>query len=307
MKIFNSINEIENIEPTALALGNFDGIHLGHKALIETTVNSARSQGIKPAVFTFANHPRNIIAGENIVKNIIYFDEKAKIIKDLGVDYLFNIPFDLELMNMTPKEFVENLLIKRFNMKSGYCGFNYRFGKNAAGTPETLKEFGKNHNFSIDVLDPVIIDGQIVSSTLIRELITEGKVVMCLKYLGRLYAIDGEVVVGHRLGKTIGFPTSNLIIDEDMVSPANGVYITICIYNGVEYPSITNVGVKPTIGINKKNVETHIFGFENELYGKNIRVEFLIKTRDERKFESIDELASQITRDCIAAKAYFSK
>ncbi len=307
MKIFNSIGEIEHIEPTALALGNFDGVHLGHKALIEATVNRASEKGIKSAVFTFANHPRNIIAGENIVKNIIYFDEKAKIIEGLGVDYLFNIPFDQALMNMTPKEFTQDLLISRFNMKSGYCGFNYRFGKNAAGSPEVLKEYGKELDFNIEVLDPVIIDGQIVSSTLIRELITEGKVDMCLKYLGRLYAIDGEVVVGNRLGKTIGFPTSNLIIDEDMVSPANGVYITICIYNGVEYPSITNVGVKPTIGINKKNVETHIFGFDNELYGKNIRVEFLIKTRDERKFGTIDELAAQITKDCIAAKAYFSK
>ena len=158
--------------------------------------------------------------------------------------------------------------------------------------------------FGIHIQEPFTIDGNLVSSTFIRALIQEGKVDQCLKYMGRLYSIDGEVVVGNKLGRTIGFPTSNIMIDETMVTPPNGVYVTYCTYNGVRYPSVTNVGVKPTIGTYHKNVETHIFNFDKELYGKTIRVEFLEKTRDERKFESVEALSKQITDDCITARSY---
>ncbi len=153
-------------------------------------------------------------------------------------------------------------------------------------------------------MEPYLIDEMLVSSTLIRKLIEEGKVYECYKYMGRNYAVDGEVVVGNRLGKSIGFPTSNLVIDDTMVTPANGVYITKSIYNGVTYSSITNVGEKPTIGKFAKNIETHIFDFNKELYGKKIRVEFLKKTRDEQKFENVEALSRQIKKDCLEAMAY---
>ena len=197
------------------------------------------------------------------------------------------------------------MLIEKMNMKYGLCGFNYHFGNKASGTTEALQKMSGEMGFEIEIVPPVLIDGVIVSSTLIRNLITSGKVDLCLKYLGRPYAVNGEVVIGNQLGKTLGFPTSNLIIDENMVSPANGVYLTWCTYNGVTYPSITNVGNKPTIGEFAKNVETHIFDFDKELYGKRIHVDFLVKTRDEMKFGSVKELSEQIRRDCIAAKAYF--
>ncbi|MCR5482305.1 MAG: bifunctional riboflavin kinase/FAD synthetase [Clostridia bacterium] len=304
MKIFNSLEEVKNIEPTVVALGNFDGVHLGHRELIGRTVKSAESAGLRSAVFTFANHPRNK-AGEPVkVKNILYFDEKAAIIEELGVDYLFNIPFDDKIRNTGPDSFIHDILLGIFKMKQAYCGFNYRFGHRAAGTPETLMKAGLQNGFGIHVLEPFEIDGKLVSSTMIRELIEEGDMAQCAKYLGRNYMIGGEVVVGNRLGRTIGFPTSNLVIDENMVTPPNGVYVTLCNYNGVKYPSVTNVGVKPTIGQYTKNVETHIFNFNKELYGKQIRVEFLEKTRPERKFESVEALSKQITNDCIMAKAY---
>ncbi|MGN0711954.1 MAG: bifunctional riboflavin kinase/FAD synthetase [Anaerovoracaceae bacterium] len=304
MIIFNSLDEIENVESTVVALGNFDGVHKGHQALIERTVKTARNEGLKSAVFTFANHPKNVNAGELVVKNILYFDEKAKIIENLGVDYLFNIPFDTNIKNMEPVDFIDKILIGKFKMKQAYCGFNYRFGYKAAGTPEVLMHEGIRKGFGIHVLEPFKIDGNLVSSTFIRELIAEGRVDLCEKYMGHNYTIGGEVVVGNKIGRTIGFPTSNLIIDESMVTPSNGVYVTYCIYNGQKYPSITNVGVKPTIGECKKNIETHIFNFNRELYGKKIRVEFLEKTRDEKKFESVEELSKQITKDCIMARAY---
>ncbi|MCQ4636548.1 bifunctional riboflavin kinase/FAD synthetase [Anaerovorax odorimutans] len=304
MKIFNSLDEIENIEETVVALGNFDGVHKGHQQIISRTVKSAEAAGYKSAVFTFSNHPKNLMADKIVVKNILYADEKAKIIESLGVDYMFNIPFDRHILTMDPIDFIDGLLIDTFRMRQAYCGFNYRFGYKAAGNAEILMKEGMKKGFGIHIQEPYEIDGNLVSSTFIRNLIQEGRVDQCMKYMGRLYSIGGEVVVGNKLGRTIGFPTSNIMIDETMVTPSNGVYVTYCTYNGVRYPSVTNVGVKPTIGTYHKNVETHIFNFDKELYGKNIRVEFLEKTRDERKFESVEALSKQITDDCITARSY---
>lgn len=304
MIIFNSLDEVKNVESTVVALGNFDGVHKGHQALIQRAVKTAENEGLKSAVFTFANHPKNVNAGEMVVKNILYFDEKAKVIESLGVDYLFNIPFDETIKNMDAIDFIDNILLGKFKMRQAYCGFNYRFGHKALGTPEVLMHEGIQKGFGIHVLEPFSIEENLVSSTFIRNLIADGRVELCEKYMGRHYTIEGEVVVGNRIGRTIGFPTSNLIIDENMVTPANGVYVTYCIYNGEKYPSITNVGVKPTIGEYKKNVETHIFNFDKQLYGKKIRIEFLEKMRDEKRFTDVEELSKQITKDCIMAKSY---
>jgi riboflavin kinase/FMN adenylyltransferase len=304
MKTFNLIDDIHINAHTVIALGNFDGVHLGHQEIITRTVDNARAAGYKSAVFTFSNHPKNLLAKDDQtrVKNILYADEKAEIISNLGVDYLLNIPFGKEILQMEPIRFIEELLVETFKMKEAYCGFNYRFGYKAAGNAEILMKEGIKKGFGIHILEPFKIDGNIVSSSLIRALIADGSVDQCMKYMGRCYAVGGEVVVGNKLGRTIGFPTSNIVIDETMITPPNGVYITYCIYNGVRYPSITNVGVKPTIGNYHKNVETHIFNFNKELYGKQIRVEFIKKTRDEKKFASVQELSKQITDDCIMAK-----
>lgn len=304
MKIFNSLEEVKDISPCTLALGNFDGVHKGHQELIMRAVKEAEMRGIKSAVFTFSNHPKNLIPGGKPVKNIIYQDEKKHLIEELGVDYLFNIEFTPEILTMDPADFVEKILVRKFKVAETYCGFNYKFGYKAAGSTKLLCELGKRLGFRANIIEPVIIDDEVVSSTLIRSLIKSGDVDECSKYLGRNYDIGGEVVIGNRLGKSLGFPTSNLMIDENMVTPPNGVYITYCIYNGVKYPSVTNVGVKPTVGIYKKNMETHIFNFDKELYGKHIKVEFLKMTRDEVKFNNITELSEQIARDCEEAKRF---
>ncbi len=304
LKIFNSLDEISNIEPCAVALGNFDGVHKGHQELILRAVRTAKRHGIKSAVFTFSNHPRNMIPGNKEVKNIIYQDEKAALIEELGIDYLFDIEFTEEIKTMSPESFIKDLLLGKFNAAETFCGFNYRFGYKAEGNVKVLKAYAKELGFVANEVHPVAIDGEIVSSTLIRELIKAGDVDECCKYLGRNYDIGGEVVVGNRLGKSLGFPTSNITLDEAMVTPPNGVYVTYCVYNGVKYPSITNVGVKPTIGDYKKNMETHIFNFDKELYGKFIKVEFVKMMREEVKFGSYEELSAQIAKDCQEAKEY---
>lgn len=304
MIIFNSLEEIKNIENTVVALGNFDGVHKGHQQIIARTVKSAEAAGLKSAVFTFSNHTSTLLENVPYVKNILYAEEKAAIIESMGIDYLFNIPFTYEILRMSPEAFIEEILVNKFKIKEAYCGFNFTFGYKALGTPEILIHEGLKHGFGIHVQEPYIIDDVIVSSTYIRKLIEDGEMEKCTKFMGRMYAIGGEVVVGNKLGRTIGFPTSNIMIDEGMATPPNGVYITYCIYNGIKYPSVTNVGVKPTIGRYKKNVETHIFNFDKELYGKNIKVEFVKRTRKERKFESVEALSNQIKSDCIMAKAY---
>ena len=304
MKIFNSLEEVRDIESTVIALGNFDGVHRGHQEIIKRTVKSAEAAGLKSAVFTFSNHTRTLLKNMPPVKNILYAEEKARIIEAMGVDYMFNIPFTEEILSMSPESVVEDILVEKFRIKEAYCGFNYTFGYKAAGNPEMLMKEGMKHDFGIHVQEPYKIDGIVVSSTYIRKLIQEGRMEECARFMGRMYSIGGEVVVGNKLGRTIGFPTSNIMIDEDMATPPNGVYITYCTYNGVKYPSVTNVGVKPTIGDYKKNVETHIFNFDSELYGKQIKVEFIKQTREERKFDSVEELSRQIENDCIMAKAY---
>lgn len=304
MKIFENLMDIKNIEPTVIAVGNFDGIHLGHQQLIKKAVADAKNQGYKSAVFTFSNHPRNLLKDKKSVKGILYNKDKLKIINELGIDYVFNVTFDKEIMNTEPIDFIEKILLDKMNMKELLCGFNYRFGKDAKGDVSLLIEEGAKKNFGVHISDAFRVDGDIVSSSLIREKIIAGDMLAIEKLLGRLFAVEGEVVVGNRIGKTIGFPTSNLDIDEEMAMLPNGVYITRCYYQNQVYNSITNIGNKPTIGQYKRNIETHIFGFDKQLYGKVIKVEFLKKMRDELVFNGIDELTNQIEIDCKQALRY---
>ncbi len=304
MKKFETIEEITQIEPSCVALGNFDGVHVGHRQLIKSAVEKAKEKGLASAVFTFSNHTKSLIPGAKPVKNIVYSEEKEALIEKLGVDYLVNIPFTEEIMRMPPEAFVKTFLADKMNAKEVFCGFNYHFGYKGEGDTKTLRILGAKFGYHVNEMKAVSLDGDVVSSTLIRNMIMAGEMEECAKYLGRNYDIGGEVVVGNRLGRSIGFPTSNIMIDESMVTPPNGVYITYCIYNGVKYPSVTNVGIKPTIGTFKKNMETHIFNFDKELYGKMIKIEFIKKTRDEVKFAGIDELSAQIAKDCLEAKTY---
>ncbi len=304
MKIYNSLEEIKDIEPTVVALGNFDGIHRGHQEIISRTVKEAASAGLKSGVFTFSNHTSSVLKNVPPVKNILYPDQKISILEEMGVDYMFNIPFTEEILRMNPEEFIDRILVDKFNIREAYCGFNYTFGYKASGTAEVLMHEGLKRGFGIHVQEPYVIDGIVVSSTYIRQLIEEGRMEECTKFMGRMYAIDGEIVMGNKLGRTIGFPTCNTIVDETMITPPNGVYITTCTIDGVKRPSVTNVGVKPTIGKYEKNIETHIFDFNEDVYGKRIRVDFIKHTRPEKKFDGVDDLKKQIQSDCIEARVY---
>ena len=304
MRIFKSLEDISNIKETVVAVGNFDGIHKGHQELIRRAVKSAKVSGRKSAVFTFNNHPKNVIAGKRVIKNIMYWDDKVELLRSLGIDYLFSIDFDYEINHMSAMDFIEKVLLEKLKMKEIYCGFNYRYGHLAEGDTALLMKAGRRKGFGINVIEPVKIKGQVFSSTLIRQMIDEGRMDECRMFLGRYYSIGGEVVRGNMIGRTIGFPTSNILIDESMVTPPNGVYITHCNYNFKQYKGVTNVGIKPTIGDNKRVIETNIFDFDKDIYGRYIKVEFIKKIRAEMKFPNVEALARQIDHDCQTAREY---
>ena len=304
MIIFNSLDEVNIKEKTAVAMGNFDGMHIGHQALIHMMIQGALKDGLKSAVFTFANNPKNVLSSGCTVKSIISTEDKARLMAAYGIDYMLSVPFDDNTRYLTPEQYVRQFLLDGLNMEAAYCGFDYRFGKCAAGDADVLKAIGASLGFRVLILQPYTVDDKVVSSSLIREYISAGDMETCRTFLGRNYKTDGEVVTGNRLGRTIGFPTVNILIDKDMLTPADGVYITVCRIEDRRYSSITNVGIKPTVGDGKKSIETHLFDVNEDMYGKRISVEFLKMIRKERKFESMDVLALQIGRDCETAKEY---
>lgn len=307
MKVFRSLSEIKDIEHTVVALGNFDGIHLGHQALINKAAEIAHKKGLKSAVFTFSNHPKNVLAEKTVVKNIIYEDEKIDLLDKLGIDYMFSLDFDETMMRISPDDFVDEILVKSFMTDTAICGFNFTFGFKAAGNAQLLGQLGRERGFDVVVIDSVKVGTEVVSSTLIRQKIARGDVESAAVLLGRVYSIRGKVIPGNRIGRTIGFPTCNITIDDTMVSPPNGVYVTYCYVNGKKYNSVTNVGNKPTIGNYKKNIETNILDFDEDIYGQDIKVEFLKMTRREQKFSGLEELRRQLHDDALYARNYHER
>lgn len=305
MNIYKKLNEIVNMQPTAVALGNFDGVHKGHQMLIRECVAAAEEKGLAPSVFTFTNHPVNEIAGKTIIKNIMTFEEKAEQLEKLGVENLFSPVFDDTIRTKGAFDFVKDILVDLFHTKHAVCGFNYRFGYKAEGDADRLAQLGREFGYGVSVIPEIRINGNTVSSTLIRQIIDEGRIDEYKDYTGRLYCIDGKVVQGKHLGRRIGFPTVNLSLDTTEAFPRNGVYITQTTVNKQKYQSITNVGNKPTVGEFAKNAETHIFNFDGDLYGQEVRIEFIKMLRPERKFDTLEDLQAEIHKNCLQAQEFF--
>ena len=305
MIIYTTLLEAkEGIESAAVALGNFDGVHKGHQALISECVASAKEQGISSVVFTFLNHPLNEIAGKCVVKSIMTLKEKAEAVEALGADIMVAVPFNEEIRKSSPEEFVKSVLVDSLSAKMAFCGFNYSFGYKGAGGPEQLTGLGNKYGFAVNVMDEFDIDGKPVSSTRIREALAAGDVESFETLSGRRYCISGKVIPGEHFGRKMGFPTVNLALNHDMALPANGVYITYIFVNNQLFNSVTNVGNKPSVGLFAKNAETHIFDFSGDLYGSDIKVEFVKMTRPEMRFDSLEALSRQIEQDCLDARAF---
>ncbi len=291
--------------PTVVALGNFDSMHLGHQELIKKTVEIAKSMEMLSVVFTFDELPVNVIAGKKIVRNVLTKEEKYKEIERFGVDILVNAHFDDEMQGMSPKSFVEDILVSKLNCSVAVCGYNYSFGYMGHGNSQVLASLGEQCGFETEIIEEFTIDNSPVSSTRIRRLLEEGNMEDYAKMTGRWYTVEGKVIEGQHLGNRMGYPTVNLNLSRDMTLPLNGVYVTVIFVDGHNYLGVTNVGNKPTVGDFEKNSETHIFNFKGDLYGKVVKVSFIHFMRAERKFDSIEELESQISKDCENAMEYY--
>jgi len=312
MKIINTIDF--NIEDkAAVALGNFDGIHVGHQFVLKRAVEMAKAKGIKSVCYTFANHPYNYIRniGESDpegIKLICTEAQKIKMLEEMGFDILVNIPFDNITMVMPANHFIEEILVKRTNAAVICVGFNYTFGAKAAGNSELLIAKGEQFGVEVYVHDPVIVDGEVVSSSLIRQKLAEGDMLAANKLLGRDYCFSGVVEHGNNVGAKLGFPTANLPAPINRAMPPNGVYFGHVVLDGISYNCLTNIGFKPTVtNAEHKNIESYIFDYEGSCYGKIIDVYFEKFLRPEIKFANTNELHDQIAKDCEAAKTYFYK
>lgn len=281
---------------TAVALGNFDGIHIGHQVLIETVVKKSKVNGLIPSVFTFNNHTSKFLK-ENSVGRLLSKNRKIAILEDLDIELLYMVDFNEEIRHLSPEDFVRKILVDRLNTRLVVVGFNFRFGYKGIGDTNALVELGKQFGFDVIVIEQVIISDEVVSSSLIRQLITNGNIKKANKMLGREFIIEGKVIQGKSIGKTLGFPTANLELRCNYITPKFGVYKTYTYYMGKKYSSITNVGYNPTFGDNHITIETHILNFNGDLYNKDIKVEFEMFIREEMKFNSKEDLILQINKD----------
>ena len=308
MIVFSDLQQYkEATDGCAVALGNFDGVHKGHQLLIRSCVEAAEQEGIPSAVFTFRDHPTNVMMGHSVVKCLMTLDQKVSAVEALGVDYLVVVPFTDEMRNCSPENFVKDILVDQLHCRHAFCGFNYSFGHKALGTPKMLRDFGAEYGFSVTEMPEFDLDGGVVSSTRLRRILEQGDMEAYTSLAGRAYAISGKVVRGEQNGRKMGFPTANLNIPEGYAVPPRGVYVTRTTIDGAVYASVTNVGTKPTIGLFTENAETHVLDYSGELYDNFITVEFVHMIRPERQFESMDALAEQIRSDCSVARNFASR
>ncbi|MGL5650276.1 MAG: bifunctional riboflavin kinase/FAD synthetase [Paraclostridium sp.] len=296
MTIIKSLDEVINVENTVVTIGNFDGIHKGHIKLIKEAVKEAKTKNYKSVVFTFENHPMRYFRADSI-KHIITNEEKVKIFEDLGVDIVFMIPFDEYMTKISATDFVKTILHEKLKCKMVIVGHDFTFARNKEGNAGLLESLGENYNMKVKVIEPIKIKGIRVSSSYIRNLINDGNVSEIKDFLGRNYFLEGEVIHARKIGRTIGFPTANLKAEDKLIIPKNGIYaVKVYIKNKVYYGA-TNIGYNPTVNGKALSIETNIIDFDEEIYGEIIRVEFLYRIRDEKKFNSLDELKSQLRKD----------
>jgi riboflavin kinase/FMN adenylyltransferase len=295
--------------PKYLALGVFDGLHLGHQRLIAECVSEAHKAAGCAVVFTFRNHPLDVLAPAYAPKKLMLLSEKLALLKKLGVDVTVCIEFDQFFARLEPEEFVRRLLVERCGLQKLFCGYNFRFGRDAAGTVAHIRQLAGTLGFSFCVLPPVCVNGMIVSSSKIRELIDDGMVGLAATMLTRPYQLHGRVIRGAGRGRQLGFPTANLRIPREMLVPAEGVYAATVKRTGpkasgraVTYGAMLYIGRRPTFGAQGLSIEAYLFDFHGNLLGETLRVAFLERLRGDQRFKTPAALVDQLRKDERAAR-----
>lgn len=307
MRLFHGTDNAEILRPTVLTLGVFDGLHLGHQLIMSTVVERARAVDAVPTVITFDPHPRAVLHPESAPPLLQTFDQKIEALGVLGIEQTIVLRFTPEFAAVRAREFLSDVVMDRLHAREVYLGKGFAFGHNREGNIELLRRVGGEIGFVAGEVPEVRLRGRRVSSSKIRELLTHGRVNLARRMLGRPYGVEARVEHGSERGHQLGFPTANLH-PHNRVIPRNGVYVTGTLIEGQWRRSVTNVGLRPTFGdATEPSVETFVMNWDGDLYGDVVRVRFLHRLRDERKFSSIDELKTQISRDVARANSYFER
>lgn len=282
--------------PSAVSLGKFDGLHRGHQKLIGRVL-SKKQQGLLTVIFTFEKNPTRMLSGLS-GQNIMTNEERRRLLEQAGIDHLLECPFVPELSHMEPETFVKKVLAERLHAAFVVVGEDFRFGYRRKGDVKTLKELGKSYGFCVEVVQKAKSHGRDISSTYVREALHEGNLPLANELLGYRYFVSGEVLHGRQIGRTLGLPTTNLLPPAEKLLPPNGVYLTKTRLEDEDFYGITNIGYKPTVGgESHKGVETYLFDFSGDLYGRHLTVEFLEFERPEQKFKSLEDLKARILSD----------
>jgi len=297
--------ELANIGPqgeTLLTIGVFDGVHAGHRYLLETLQQQAAEKNLLSGVVTFNPHPKSVLHPRNQLLRLSDPEDRGKSLQKLGINLVAVLTFTPEVAQLSAQEFI-SLVKKHLRMRSIMVGPDFTLGRNQEGNIHLLRALGREMKFSVEVIPPYTINGEVVSSTLIRQALAQGDMEKVRRLMGHYFQIGGKIIASDRRGRILGFPTANLDIKLQQALPGNGIYATITQVDDKQFPSATNIGTRPTFGEGEKNVETHLLNYKGDLYGKEIRVEFVQKLRDEQRFPSSEELKAQIRKDILEVEA----
>ncbi len=306
MLVFRGVPERATTS-TVLTIGNFDGVHRGHRALLADLTARARALALPATVLTFEPHPRELFAPEQAPARLASLRDKVELLADCGVDRVHVCRFDHKLAALTAAQFVERILVQGLSVRHLIVGDDFRFGKGRGGDFALLQQMGQSHRFAVEAMHTVDFGGVRVSSSAVRTALASGNIEYAEKLLGRAFVIAGRVMDGKKIGRTIGFPTANIQVKRQRL-PLSGVFaVTVSGIAGQPLPGAANIGVRPTVGAGMKPIlEVHILDFDRDIYGTHVDVNFLHKLRDEAKFDSLDALKAQIARDVAAVRAFFN-
>ena len=308
MKTYSSIFNFHSTKKTILTLGTFDGVHLGHQAIIQKLKNATANSVYESVVLTFFPHPRMVLKQDDSIKLINTLDEKAVVLVKFGIDTLIIHPFDETFSKLSAEEFVQKILVEQLNIQKIIVGYDHRFGSNRSANYDDLVAFGKKYHFEVEQISAKEIDDISVSSTKIRTALLDGDIAKANQYLGYLFSFSGQVVNGKKNGRAINFPTANLQIkDFYKLIPKSGVYIVSSTIDSVMVFGMMNIGTNPTFGKNEQTIEVHFFNFSEDIYNRDLTVSIIAFIRDEQKFESLNALKAQLEKDRAFSINYLTK
>ena len=308
MKTFNSISDFTSSKKSIVTIGTFDGVHIGHKKILEKLVHNAKIEDCESVVLTFFPHPRMVLQEDSDIKLLNTVEEKIILLEKAGIENVIIHPFNQEFSRLTAEEFVKTILVDKLNIKKIIIGYDHRFGRNRTANIDDLIEFGEIYNFEVEQIWAQEVNEIAISSTKIRNAIIDGNISLAKNYLGYNYFFSGTVVQGKQLGRTIGYPTANIEIKENYkLIPKNGVYIVKGFLGERILFGMMNIGNRPTVDGNHQTIEVNFFDFDEDIYNQTIQITLLERIRDEIKFNSLNELKEQLSKDRQTSQLYISK